>query len=100
MPSFHAPEKKKNHGKMAARDAIRPADYPHALEKSPLLLILAWTYALGVKDGTRATRAYKQAQAGFRLLYGTKIVKCMICFSTLSLTDSEISSVLVLGRHN
>jgi hypothetical protein len=35
MPSFPAPGKEKNRRKTAARDAIRPADYPHALEKSP-----------------------------------------------------------------
>jgi len=34
MPSFPAPGKKKNHGKMAARDTILAAGYPHALEKS------------------------------------------------------------------
>jgi hypothetical protein len=34
MPSFLAPGKDKNHGKIAARDTIIAAGYPHALEKS------------------------------------------------------------------
>src|SRR5262249_26125484 len=35
MPGFHAPEKKKNHGKMAARTSFFARSYPHTWEKSP-----------------------------------------------------------------
>jgi hypothetical protein len=39
MPGFHAPEKKKNHGKMAARATILARIYPHALEKSHIIFV-------------------------------------------------------------